>query len=139
MAFDIRIIAKGFFDAEKIVKSLSKEKRAAFSKAGAFVRQRAKTSIRKRKAASPPGQPPASHAGHLRNLIYFAWDDATESVVVGPLAFEAKRVGPSVVPALLEEGGVSPTGAFYLARPYMLPALRAEQQKFPDLFRGIMR
>jgi len=46
---------QGFFSREKVKRSVDAGTRKVLSKFGAFVRQRAKTSIRKRKGTSPPG------------------------------------------------------------------------------------
>lgn len=56
--------AKGnFFDRKAVLAAVDKATLRVLSKFGAFVRRRAKSSIRKRKKASPPGQPPSSHSG----------------------------------------------------------------------------
>jgi hypothetical protein len=143
MAFDISFgkFKANFFRPELILKRIEREKRKALSKAGAFVRQRARTSIRKRKAISQPGQPPSSHSGELRKLLFFAYDPSNDSVVVGPAAF--KR---SEAPKLLEFGGIvkrpRPNGTVrtlrYRPRPFMAPALAAEMPKFADLLRGMI-
>jgi hypothetical protein len=75
-------------------------KRKVLSKAGAFIRTAAKTSIRKRKGSAPPGAPPHSHEGSLRRLILFGYDKPNDSVVVGPVGFKK-----SVAPNVLEYGG----------------------------------
>lgn len=90
-----------FFDRRAVVDALGRANVKALSRAGAFIQRRARTSIRKRKRASRPGEPPSSHVGTLRNLIYFGFDTATRSVVVGPTP-----VGlVSIVPPTLEFGG----------------------------------
>jgi hypothetical protein len=128
-----------FFDKAAVVSLLDKQTRAALSKAGAFVRQTAKHSIRKRRKISSPGQPPSSHEGSLRRLIWFAYDPVHRSVVIGPARF---REGEA--PALLEFGGeVTRTSngkrrgqrvATYKARPFMGPALEKETPKLPALW-----
>lgn len=89
-----------FFDRKAVRDQVGRAKAAAFARAASFVWTRAKRSIRKRKKASKPGQPPSSHEGSLRRLYLFAFDPRTESAVVGPAAF-----GKGVVPELLEYGG----------------------------------
>jgi hypothetical protein len=89
-----------FFDKPTVLRAVDKAKRAVLSKAGAFIRTTAKHSIRTKKGSAPPGQPPHSHEGSLRRLIYFGYDPATDSVVVGPVGF--KRTG---APHVLEFGG----------------------------------
>ena len=89
-----------FFHSPRVRRAMDAATRRALSKAGAFIRQRAKTSIRKRKGVSRPGEPPHSHAGHLRRLIFFAWDPVAESMVIGPVPFKEGEA-----PHLLEFGG----------------------------------
>jgi len=141
----MQAVAKGFFDADKVVRSIKDAKRRSLSKFGAYVRQRAKTSIRKRKRISSPGSPPSSHAGQLRGLIFFAWDSAIETVVVGPVPFTSK-VGRGIVPGVLERGGTvtrdtkaGKTAAHVAPRPFMAPALAAERPKFAETLRGLIR
>jgi hypothetical protein len=54
--------AKGsFFDRAKVKNAVDAGTRRVLSRFGAFVRTRARTSIRKRKGTSPPGGPPHAH------------------------------------------------------------------------------
>ena len=89
-----------FFDRHVVMAAVDNAKRKVLSKAGAFIRTAAKTSIRKRKGSAPPGAPPHSHEGSLRRLTLFGYDKPNDSVVVGPVGFK-KREAPSV----LEYGG----------------------------------
>jgi hypothetical protein len=93
-----------FFDRQAVLSALGRAKARVLSRAGAFIQRRAKSSIRKRKRASRPGEPPSSHVGTLRNLIYFGFDTTSRSVVVGPTPLGA--VG--TVPPTLEYGGPGP-------------------------------
>jgi hypothetical protein len=133
---------KSFFDADAVKKKLDAGIRRVLSKAGAFVRTRARSSIRKRKKVSDPGQPPSSHEGSLKRLIFFAYDAGAQSVVTGPVRF-----GKGTAPQLLEFGGdalrVYKSGRSkrqrYRARPFMKPAGEAELPKFRDLLRNLVR
>jgi len=115
-----------FFDTKRVERGMDAATKSALTRFGAFVRQRAKTSIRRapkgqkarvtgikagrfearyRKGLlsgviSAPGKPPLSHEGSLRRLIYFGYDRDRRSVVAGPTPF---RRGDA--PALLEYGG----------------------------------
>lgn len=98
-----------FFDRDSVKKKLDMGMRRVLSRAGAFVRRRAKSSIRKRKKASPPGSPPSSHTGVLKDFIFFAYDDANKSVVIGPTKTNQKNAfgrGGKTVPGVLETGGI---------------------------------
>ncbi len=65
---------KMFFDRRAVIDAVGRANVKVLSHAGAFIQRRAKSSIRKRKRASRPGEPPSSHVGTLRNLIYFGFD-----------------------------------------------------------------
>lgn len=124
-----------FFDKKAVSDLLDARSRKTLSRAGAFVRQRAKTSIRKRKAVSAPGSPPSSHAGHLKRLIWFAYDPHARAVVIGPVRFKEGEA-----PRLLEFGGKGSVkrksgktvSANYRARPFMGPALEKELPQLPS-------
>jgi hypothetical protein len=135
-----------FFDRQKVERAADKAKREVLSKAGAFIRQTARTSIRKRKGVSPPGNPPYSHTGLLRRFILFGYDRSTDSVVVGP----ARISKPGDAPHALEFGGTTEmeqrrrgrrvrVKARIRKRPYMGPAMEKELPKFPTLWRNSIR
>jgi len=135
--------AKGsFFDREKVKRSVDAGTRKVLSKFGAFVRQRAKTSIRKRKGTSPPGAPPYSHVGLLRKFILFAYDPQHQSVVIGPTLTKEESQAPRLLEhggdAVLEEAGKA-RQVRYRPRPFMRPAFEAEKPKLPALWRDSVR
>jgi len=134
-----------FFDRPTVRRAVDPAKRRALSRGGAFVRQRAKTSMRRRRGTSRPGRPPYAHEGSLRRLIFFGYDRRTESVVVGPVGF---RRGD--VPNVLEFGGRttvvrrrrgkrSRRRVCVAARPYMRPALEKEAAKLPKVWRNSVK
>jgi hypothetical protein len=134
----IKIDKSMFFDRAKVATAVDKGVRKVLSKFGAFVRTTAKHSIRKRKTISQPGQPPSSHVGLLRKLIYFGYDANRRSVVIGPTPLR----GQAEAPPLLEYGGRTRiknrkgkvVSANYRARPFMGPAFEAEQKKLPSIW-----
>ncbi len=141
---DLRI-KQMFFDRPKVKRAVDAARRRVLSKAGAFIRQTARTSIRKRKGTSKPGQPPHSHVGLLRRFILFGYDRQSDSVVVGPVGFRA-----STAPRVLERGGTTTVTrrrrgkrterrVRIAARPYMNPALEKELPKLPDLWRNSVK
>ncbi|MBQ4195902.1 MAG: hypothetical protein II622_07305 [Thermoguttaceae bacterium] len=93
-----------FFDEKSVRRALDAKTRKALSRFGAFVRTRAKSSIRKRKSVSKPGNPPSSHTGKLKKYIYFGYDRAKKSVVIGALPFSNSRAQET-----LEHGGSART------------------------------
>lgn len=137
--------AKGnFFDEKKIIRASDRAKWRALSKIGAFVRRRAKQSIRQRKRPSAPGSPPSSHTGLLKRFIYFSMDRPRSSVVIGPARLDS--TGDSRAPAALEYGGSSSVRARrqrkpiqVAARPFMGPALAAEAPGFVAMWKNRVR
>ncbi len=156
--FEIRQL---FFDRQAVVRKLKPANRQALSRAGAFVRTSARSSIRQRKAVSAPGSPPSAHTRRSPNLrtIFFAYDPPTESVVIRPVRFNSGGV-----PRILELGGdvvltqtlvgrswltsKKPTNPRqpvrkrtikYAARPFMNPALAANRAQLPSLWANSVR
>ena len=140
--------AKGFFfDSARVVKATSRAERKVLSRFGAFVRRGARSSIRKRKAVSEPGQPPSSHTGLLKKFIFFAYEPSKQSVIIGPARLN-KTTGDAL-PAL-EYGGRTKIVARrrrqrrvrtvnIQARPFMGPVFEKEKTKLPDLWRASVK
>jgi hypothetical protein len=98
-----------FFDRLKVTAAADKAMIRVLSRFGAYVRTRSRSSLRRRKAASPPGSPPSVHSSSkfttLRNIL-FVYDPATRSVVTGPVLLRNRnrRGGPPAT-QLQEMGG----------------------------------
>jgi hypothetical protein len=136
-----------FFDRAKVVRATDRASRRVLSRFGAFVRQRAKSSIRSRKGktTSQPGSPPRSHTGLLKRFILFGYDPRKQSVVIGPAPLPSTRGKAS---ELLEYGGTTTLRdqrsgrrrrARYQARPFMGPAFTAEQPKLAPMWRDVIK
>lgn len=104
-------VTKTFFDRRRVIDAVGRANAAVLAKAGAFIRRSAKGKIRYAKGVSKPGNPPHAHQSKkhgknspLRELIFFAYDNATGSLVVGPTPFQ----GPAIAPRVLELGGTAP-------------------------------
>lgn len=142
MGFDFAALRSSFFDRRAVLDDVARKNKKGQAKAGAYVRQRARTSIRRRKKSAEPGKPPSAHGGQIK-LIFFAWDAAAETTVVGPAIFTAAR-GPKRGMKLLESGGEAqvkddrgrPKRVRYRGNPFMGPAVRAELPKFPGVMAG---
>ena len=112
--FEMRLV-KYFFDADVVKLAISDTKRKALSRIGAFVARRARHRIRpagKSGKVSAPGESPRYHTKVEPNLraIWFAYDPAAQSVVIGPVKLNLRsfRNGVKVhgtVPEVLEKGG----------------------------------
>jgi len=133
-----------FFDSPIVMSAMDRATRQALGKIGAFVRRRARTSIRKGKKVSRPGQPPNSHAGDIRRLLFFAMGPDMDEVVIGPLRFKKGEA-----PNLLEFGGatvrtrIHTSGkrgvkkvVVYRKHPFMGPAMEKEVPSMADKWRG---
>lgn len=156
-SLEIKSFKAGFFDFQELNKAIIKGRMHGLSKAGAFIRQRAKSLIRKapyatrqqrgkkrtdaRRASSDPGKPPYNQTGHLRNWILFAYDRASDTVVVGPARLSRRGDAPNI----LEFGGSVMTAqgrdARIEPRPYMGPALQMEidDGRAVAAFAGVVR
>ena len=120
------------FDSKKVIRRVSKTRRKVLSRFGAFVRQTAKRSIRKRKRTASPGNPPSSHTGLLRRFIWFGYDSAAQSVVIGPASLSQNGRGQA--PENLEYGKRK-----YKARPFMGPAFEKEKPQLSKLWRNSVK
>jgi hypothetical protein len=141
-------VAKGvFFDRKAVTGAVDRATRKVLSKFGAFVRRAAKSSIRKRKRVSAPGEPPSSHTGLLKRFIFFGYDRDQRSVVIGPQRLNQK-IGDA--PHALEHGGASTVlegsrrrrrkrRVRIRARPYMGPAFEKEQPKLAAMWRDSVK
>lgn len=133
-------IKQFFFDRAAVIRAVEPAKLKVLSKVGAFVRRRAQTSMRYRKKASKPGTPPSAHKNSgalLRKLIYFGYDPQTDSVVVGPVQARGGQA-----PRLNEFGGTLKAKGktfTYPPRPFMAPALKAEEPKLPSYWSNTIR
>ena len=144
IGFDVK---RMFFDTKTVRSKTDKATRRVLSKFGAFVRQTAKRSIRKRKKTSEPGKPPSSHTGLLKKFIYFGFDVVRRSVVIGPVRLTQKGRGEA--PSVLEYGGIvtmrprrragKKRRANIRPRPFMGPAMEKEKQQLPALWRDSVK
>ena len=101
MKFDKRF----FFDRKAVSDIVGKQAAKALGKAGAFVRRRARSSLRRRKKTSAAGTPPSVHSqdavATLKN-IQFQFSPQSMSVLVGPLKLNG--ASGAAVPGIQEHG-----------------------------------
>lgn len=138
---------KLFFTSKAVTSRVDAATRRVLSRFGAFVRRTAKSSIRKRKKASEPGQPPSSHTGLLKKFIWFGYEPNEHSVVIGPARLTSKT---GEAPEALEHGGTATLmetkwigrgrkkrqkrNVHVAARPFMGPAMDKETPKLPSMW-----
>lgn len=116
-----------FFDRAKVQNAADRAAVRNLSRAGAFVRTRARSLLRYRDKPSAEGKPPSIHktmvrekkvrsglnAGDyskqavspLREFLFFGYDSSTRSEVVGPA--KINQTGSDTVLSALEYGGTS--------------------------------
>jgi hypothetical protein len=131
------------FTAPRVVFAIERGQAKVFRRFGAFVRQTARRSIRKRKKVSRPGQPPSSHTGALKNLIQFAYDPRARSVVIGPILGSSRSGAPAGLewgaPSRIMAGARQGQEIRIQPRPYMTPAFTQEATKLPQLWRNSIK
>jgi len=131
-----------FFDRKAVLSATDRATRWVLSRFGAFVRTRSRSSIRKRKRSAAAGKPPSSHVGLLKRFIFFIYDAAKKSVIIGPVRLN-QAVGNA--PEALEHGGRSQVVSRRRGRrvvrnvtisehPFMRPAFDAEKPKLPGMW-----
>lgn len=142
----VEAFRKSFFDRAAVADKIPPAIKKALSKFGAFTRRRDKSSLKYRKAPAARGKPPSVHkSAHfkrkkkskgvvteqptspLRELIFFGFDPAKKSVVIGPAVFRSGTGGGGVAPAKIEE-----------QHPHTLPAFQAELPKAADNFKNLI-
>jgi hypothetical protein len=153
---DVKINVDVQLFIEEFVDTVKKTVKDRLMKFGAIVRQNDRSSIKpvSLKAAklaggkevySQPGKPPLSKFGFLRELIFYAWDPVSETVVIGP-----KKIRNTNAPAVLEYGGKQTvqTGkgvkrhtetVNILARPHTNPALEKAAKRLPQIFKNCLK
>ncbi len=129
-----------FFDRAKIEQAADRAQAKVHSQFGAFVRQRARSSIRRSKKSSEPGKPPRAHGKALlkRNIVFVK---SPGSVIIGAVRLNG-RTGSLPAPKILEHGGTTTIDhrrATYKPRPFMAPAAAAELPKLPALWQGAIK
>lgn len=133
-----------FFDRQAVLTPAAKAKRRALTRFGGYVRRVSRNSIRKvgkSGATAKPGQPPKSRTGLLKQHIYFVYDKAKDSVIIGPAALSGRREQSRLATEVLEVGGtVVRDGQTYVfaKHPYMQPAFEKTLPRAAEMFKGTM-
>lgn len=141
---------------QKATGSLSEAERKRFERQKKLFKEgKIATKPKRPLVASNPGEPPRVRTGLLKKHLFFAYDPASKSLVVGPALLNKS----SGAPATLENGGSTlgiVTREITLAdgttgtatkkvqvqiapRPFMKPALEANQAAIRGLFRDSIR
>lgn len=108
-------VTRAFGESAKITDAAEKAHVRALKRFGAFLRTRARRSLRRRKKPSQPGRPPSVHSrdrvATIKNIL-FALGPGNRSVVTGPVRLNQKQflggqLQSGIVPQLMEHGGTA--------------------------------
>lgn len=125
-----------FFDRREVMASMTKARRRVLSKAGAWVRTAARSSLRRRKKPSSPGSPPSVHADTSARAtlkkIYFAYDPINDSVVIGPE--KLNQVNFTIAGMRTSVPNVHEFGGNIAIREWMFTALDERTQDVVDRY-----
>ena len=111
-SFDITFnVKKMFFDRPVVQNAMERQQRVAISKSLAFIRRRARSSLRRRKKVSEPGSQPSVHTKEEEGLkkILFSYNQRTGGGIVGPVKLNQVNLmsgSSQPVTAVMEFGGV---------------------------------
>ena len=143
IGFALREMKSMFFTSPAVEKAIDQGTYRAFLRFGQYVRKVARHSIKSIPGPSAPGTPPHGHTGLLKGHIYYGFDQAQRSVVIGPARLKKPSYGLTTVPELQEYGGVvkgrDRKRHAYPERPYMGPAFEAGQEKLDDFWRDSVK
>jgi hypothetical protein len=135
-----------FFDRRAVTDAVQKATLQKLNYIGGLIRKTAVNSIRSSKSVSSPGQPPRSHTGLLKQFIYYSYDPAANSVVIGPVKLAGAK--GQDVPHNLECGGTTTLDSKWSLRskqttikprPFMVPALETNQEKISKIWANILK
>ena len=156
-----------FFDKDIVVNVINKNERRYLVRAGSYIRKAARNSIKnppkaKKKSDkitgsenaqkyranqqnSSPGNPPFNQTGKLKGGIFFSYDAANRSVIIGP---EKLASGDLTLLSALEFGGRTrwkwkdpktgnkETGTHTIAaRPFMRPAMERSKGMLQQIWK----
>jgi len=99
----VGVKVKTKIEAERVVVKTRKASISNLRQAGAYIRGIARKSIKLSPKYAPPGKPPRSRKGRLKDAIIFAVEKEQQLVVVGPTATEVGQIGRTH-----EQGGTEP-------------------------------
>jgi len=176
---------EAFFDRPAVIRAVERAGKRYLSHAGGYVRKSARTSIKRKglarakpkrvggkaeqrwlqevksQPASPPGTPPYTHTGFLRDDILYSYDAVHQSAVIGPWRkpwLNQLHEYGGLTPMIVVRG---PRGTTWLqraksrvrrsnrviktmmvrypARPFMGPALERSLPKLPQMWANSVR
>lgn len=121
------------FRRDRIVLAANNGSIVALKRAGAYVRQSTRNSIRRSDNSSTPGSPPHTRHGLLKRSILFGVDKAHLKVFIGP---GHRFVGVSMT---AHEYGGNYMGRRYPKRPLMKPVLLKTAKELLKLWKNAVK
>src|SRR5687768_15962159 len=94
LTLDIKV-KELFFDRPRVIQAIGRPKATFLSRGGARVHRVAKNSIPRRKRVSLLAIPPSAHSRNPNawlKRICFGFQESSESVIIGPVAVNAREV-----------------------------------------------
>ena len=99
----VGVKVKTKLQGERVAVKTRKASISNLRQAGAYIRGIVRKSIKVSQKYAPPGKPPRSRKGRLKNAIVFSVENDQQRVVVGPTASEVGQIGRTH-----EKGGTEP-------------------------------
>ena len=116
------------FDERRILVAVQNGNNVALRRAGAYIRKAARNRISTSDKASPPGTPPHTRRGRLKNSLLFGVEKKRRTVVIGP----AESIMGTAMAA--HEFGGSYRKRHYPKRKLMGPTLEQTAPRLPSLW-----
>jgi hypothetical protein len=119
----------------KKLSEMSKDERRLWKIRVEYAKRNGRPKPKRPLASSKPGEPPRMVLGYIRKFLYFAYEKAKRTVVIGPALINS----PTGAPATLEKGGVARVRGRLVRiapRPYMAPMWQEYYPQLPDYLLG---
>lgn len=114
----------------KVLRAIEEEKYNSLKHASYSIRKDAKESIKKKRGASPEGEPPHAHKEFFRRALWAAIERNRWESLIGFRYSKIETVGA------IHEHGLKEEGRDYPVRPTMLPALERNLGRFHEDWRA---
>ena len=121
------------FDERRILVAVQNGNNVALRRAGAYIRKAARNRISTSDKASPPGTPPHTRRGRLKNSLLFGVEKKRRTVVIGP----AESIMGTAMAA--HEFGGNYRKRRYPKRPLMGSTLERTMPRLPPLWENSVK
>jgi phage gpG-like protein len=128
---DVKVTTRKSFDKVKAKAQQGNFK--SLGHAAASIRLIARRSIKRRKSAAMPGNPPNTRRGQLKRSIMYSLDKKRGVALIGPDFDVVETAGKA------HEFGGNFRRERYPKRPFMGPALEKVKDRIPSMWAGSIR